>query len=114
MRCANQKKCCDNVTTMLQLITHISSCSTRVVLALFLVGQMGLLAHDVLIDHGQQSSDCEICLSSSNAEPGTQTASVVILFAHVHSTVVPSQALIRAERFWSDFRIRAPPHIAHV
>ncbi len=99
---------------MQPLSANVSFCLTRVVLALFLVGQMGLLAHDVLVDHGQQNSDCEICLSSSNAEPGAQQAEVVVHFAHVHSIVVPPLTLIRAEHFSGNFQTRAPPHIAHV
>lgn len=84
----------------------------KILLALFLVGQLGLLAHEVLIAHGQQNADCEICLNSTHAKADALPATTLTVHygADVPNAAAPAPAPTKPA--WRNFRSRAPPHIA--
>jgi hypothetical protein len=82
---------------------------SRFLLTLFMVGQLLLLSHVVLIDH-EQGVECEYCLTQHGSDPQLAVLPVVDPTPATTFSPIFYTSHIHAASGWRRQSARAPPH----
>ena len=83
--------------------------SKFILIALLLLGQASVIAHELDLDAHQSSDTCEVCLLHSALDDGQASDTITPLFAANDSSVSRFSTLAPITRVPRHFHARAPP-----
>jgi len=79
-------------------------------MSLFLLGQLALFTHEMVIDHGHEAEvECELCASTASLEQDVQTNRATASASTSNDAVIFSTSLNQTKAHWLAAPARAPP-----